>query len=500
MPQTAARARLLGLDPRYRCSAAFTHATGLAPWDPEVPRLYDLARDLDGRPEAAIERAVITAALTSEDGPARRAGRVEAVVAALEGLEYDGESPQLAGLAEYARQLRAALAARSRGLGAQDAAIAAAARVIAGRAEDDGTGAVGQSLAEAAAALGEGDRSSAWHSLSAVRRRALGEHTAVGLITPLADGTAAHEQIGTLIGQLAPTAPPVGGGTFADLLHAGDVDATAGKVVTREEPRWGLDDPIAQAVQAQLRDAARALRDGNRDQAANLLTTAGQAASENGILVSYRPAGPAIDRHLARLRARAAGEPQTVGSYTEQGTEIARRLRAADPDGPPQLVRIRASGTGRLTAVDHAGRLFDVELTGGGTDSPAEVSVALGERSLTAQVRSAGLDLAARQLAGRLTGEWKARRVRLSDGEKAAAPGARKPPGPVRTTARQRAQGAITAPRPWCARPITRGFLSSGSSRRHRVARRPTAWPAEGLTAANAPRGRLLRASSFPHL
>ena len=238
------RARLEALDSRYRYSAAFTHATGLAPWDPEVARLYDVARALETRPEDAISMAVAHASI-SPGASARRAAHMVAVTAALAGVEHDAPPRRMTALAEYARQLRAALAALEQGTAAQDAELASAVSALAGRVAPEGTESIRKDLAAAAGVLRGGDRGSAWHHLDMARRAAAGEFGRDGMLAPLGDGTAAHEAIGDLLGRLAP-APPAAG-TFSDLLHAGDITNTAGKVVTHDL-HGGPDDPRALAV------------------------------------------------------------------------------------------------------------------------------------------------------------------------------------------------------------------------------------------------------------
>ena len=381
---SAAREKLLSLDPRYRYSAAVYHATGMAPWDKEAPRLYDITRALSGRPEEAIAMAVSHVSM-APNGAALRAGRAEAVVAALDGIEHD-KLEGVAGLAEYARQLRAALKARERGLQAQDAELAAAVRGLAGRVADDGRGSIGGHLAKAAAALDDGYRGIAWLSLDMARRHAAGEFGRDGLMAPLDDGTAAHEQVTALMERLVPVSP-VAGGTFADLLHAGDVDATAADVVTRDVSSFGPEDPAALAVQGRLRDAARALRAGDRSGASDLLAAACELATAAGTTIKYGPPGPPVERHLARIGARASGEPQKACSYIEQAAAVALRLRAADPDGPPPLARAAWIDYGHITAVDDTGHVFDVTMSRHAEGPKQEVTVTWEGRSLTSFAR-----------------------------------------------------------------------------------------------------------------
>ena len=441
----AVRGRLQGLTPRNRYSAALVHATGLAPWDSEVLSIGDLARALEERPEDAVSTAILHAA--RPEWAAGRAGRVDAITTVLAGVAHEAPPRRMEALAEYARQLRAALTARRQGMSGQDAAIASAARRAAGRIPGGHAGPIRDDLGKAADALGDGDRSGAWRHLSMARRAAAGEFNDGRLVAALDDGTAAHETIGGLMQQLAP-APPAVGGSFADRLHASDIDESARRVDTRDL-HGGPEDPLAVAVAGQLRAAAQCLRRGDQRTARSLLTAADPAARQTGIRMHGAPAAPLIARHAARLDARLSGRPEAVGSAAEQGAAYARRMREEDPAGPPPLVTVtRHSGT-RVTAVDDMGREFDVTWdSGAGSEAGAQVTVAYGGRSLTAPVGGGGPTRMARELAGRLSSERQPGRTRaprrtpaarppgggarLAHGER-AVPGHREPtdPGPT---------------------------------------------------------------------
>jgi hypothetical protein len=84
-------------------------------------------------------------------------------------------------------------------------------------------------------------------------------------------------------------------------------------------------------------------------------------------------------------------------------------MRALDPGGPPPLARLARLGPGKLTAVDAAGRVFDVAVThnkDGAGNLTSTVTVTREGRSLTVQSTPGGADNAACELAGTLTGEW----------------------------------------------------------------------------------------------
>jgi hypothetical protein len=403
----AVRGRLQGLDRRYRYSAALTHATGLPPWDDEVLRIGDLARALEERPEDAIS-AAIQQAEANPEWAASRAGRVEAITVVLAGVAHDAPPRRMDALGEYARQLRAALTAPQQGTSGQAAAIAADARQVAERLP---AGPIRDDLGKAADALGAGNCSGAWRHLDMARRAAAGEFNDGRLVAALDDGTAAHEAIGGLMQQLAP-APPTAGGSFADRLHAADIDESARRVDTRDL-HGGPEDPLAAAVAGQLRAAAQCLRGGHRDTAQTMLTGAALAAWQARIRMHGAPAAPLIARHAARLEARLSGRPEAVGSLAEQGTAYARRMRQEDPAGPPPLVVITRHSATTVTAVDDMGREFDVTWGGGaGNEAGTEVTVGYDGRSLTAPAGHDGPTRTARELAGRLAAEQQPDRKR----------------------------------------------------------------------------------------
>ena len=403
----AVRGRLEGLDPRYRYSAALTHATGLPPWDNEVLSIGDLAHALEERPEDAISAAILQAQANPE-WAASRAGRVEAITAVLAGVAHDAPPRRMEALGEYARQLRAALTSPQQETSELTAAIAGDARRVAERVA---AGPIRDDLGKAADALGAGDRSGAWRHLNMARLAAAGEFNDGRLVAPLDDGTAAHEVIGGLMQQLAP-APPASGGSFADRLHAADIDESARRVDTRDL-HGGPEDPLAAAVAGQLRAAAQCLRGGHHDTARAMLTGAAPAARQARIRMHGAPAAPLIARHAARLEARLSGRPEAVGSPAEQGTAYARRMREEDPAGPSPLVAITRHAATRVTAVDDMGREFDVTWgSSDGNEAGTQVTVAYDGRSLTAAAGHAGPTRTARELAGRLAVEQQPDRKR----------------------------------------------------------------------------------------
>ena len=100
-------------------------------------------------------------------------------------------------------------------------------------------------------------------------------------------------------------------------------------------------------------------------------------------------------------------------------------MRAADPDGPPPLARAYRLGPGKVRAVDHEGREFDVTVGTRGPGEPAQVTVTRDGQSLTAPAgtRRGDPTMTARQLAGQLTGERQPGRKRARSRAPASAAG-----------------------------------------------------------------------------
>jgi len=127
-------------------------------------------------------------------------------------------------------------------------------------------------------------------------------------------------------------------------------------------------------------------------------------------------------------------EAQTAGSYARQAAAIASRIRSEDPDGLLPLAKAYSLSAGKVRAVDHEGREFDVTVEIRGPGQPAVVTVARGGQSLTAQATGRrDPTLTARHLAGRIAGEREpgrgrargpARPVGVRATEQAADPGA----------------------------------------------------------------------------
>lgn len=311
-----ARARLMAVDPRHRYHAALACAAGRTPrGDDESSSLHDLGSELNRRPERAFPSALAHAAGAPE-WAARRARNAAVVAAALDGTEHDVPPHQVTALAEYARQLRAALAARGHGTAARDAETAAAIRSISGRVVPDGptgnlSGAAGvrARLAEAAGSLDGGNLSWSWSCLDLARQEAAGAFGRHSAIVVLDDGTAAHEAVEGLMRRLV-AAPPAAG-TLADHLHAGDLLDTA-RDATSGEGFGVRHTPGEEAAAGQIRAASHALASGDRAMARELLAAA--AAAE--------PSGS------RRTPARHGDRP---------------------PPGPPRCPRIReAPGTRQL--------------------------------------------------------------------------------------------------------------------------------------------------------